>query len=298
MSATGCLLCPRECGVDRRVGLGFCGAPQTMTVSRAGLHMWEEPCISGTNGSGAVFFSGCGLRCVFCQNYQISSRIRGREVSPRQLTDIFRRLEDMGAHNINLVTPTHYTEPLLRALELYRPSVPVIWNSSGYEKVQTLRRLEGLVDVYLPDIKYYDDAYAVRYSAAEGYFKYASAAAAEMARQTGAPVFKDGLLVRGTLIRHLVLPSAAGQAVKILSWVRRELPDAAFSLMAQYFPSGQAARYPELNRRLRRREYALALRHMLALGFEYGYYQRLGSASEEFVPDFGPTGGGNIIYES
>ena len=176
--------------------------------------------------------------------------------------------------------------------------MPVIWNSSGYEKVQTLRRLEGFVDIYLPDIKYYDDAYAVRYSAAEGYFKYASAAAAEMVRQTGAPVFKDGLLVRGTLIRHLVLPSAAGQAVKILSWVRRELPDAAVSLMAQYFPSGQARRFPELNRRLHRREYDLALRHMLALDFEYGYYQRLGSASEAFVPDFEPAGRGTIIYDT
>ena len=291
----GCSICPRGCGADRRISPGFCGAGNDMIVSRAALHMWEEPCISGKNGSGTVFFSGCSLKCVFCQNYEISHSVRGAAVSPSQLADIFRRLEDLGAHNINLVNPTHYTEQILRTFDLYRPSVPVVWNSSGYERAETLRMLEGIADVYLPDIKYYDDSYAVRYSGAPGYFSFAGAAVREMFRQTGEPVFKDDILVRGTMVRHLVLPSAAGQAVKILEWISRELPGVLVSVMAQYFPAGRASDFPEINRRLRRREYSAVLDRMIELGLYSGYFQALGSASGRFVPDFDMNAGDNLL---
>ncbi len=222
-----CTLCPRNCGVERTAesGAGVCRMGTQPKIARAALHMWEEPCISGTRGSGAVFFSGCGLRCVFCQNEAISQQGEGKIVTPARLAEIFRELEAQGAHNINLVTAAHFVPAVLEALSLYRPNIPIVYNSSGYESIETLRMLSGVVDIYLPDYKYIDPNMAAMLSGARDYPDVAFAAIAEMIRQTGAPVYdENGMMQRGTLIRHLVLPGLTGDSMKILTRIRDEFP--------------------------------------------------------------------------
>ena len=261
-------------------------------VARAALHRWEEPCISGTRGSGTVFFSGCPLGCVYCQNYALSHDGQGREVSVERLSGIFRQLEEQGAHNINLVNPTHFVPAIRRALLLRRPGVPVVYNSSGYERVRTLRALEGLVDVYLPDFKYADADAARVYSDAPDYPQVALAAIQEMCRQTSLPRYDaNGLMTRGTLVRHLILPGLTGASMRALNLLRERLPAGTpVSLMGQYTPCGEAAKYPGMNRRITRREYARVRAHMLAIGLTEGYVQDLSAADEAYIPAFDGTG--------
>ena len=288
-----CTQCPRRCGAQRLpdVPAGVCAMPETAVVARAALHFWEEPPISGVRGSGTVFFFGCNLRCVFCQNSSISQKGIGKSVSVERLREIFHGLIDQGAHNINLVTPTHFAHILLQALD--EPlTVPVVWNTGGYESVETLRKLEGKVQVYLPDLKYLDSERARRYSAAPDYPKMATAAIREMFRQTGPCVFDDGgILQRGVIIRHLLLPGGVSEAKAVMDWVASEFPRGSvyFSLMSQYVPLGRAGEYPEINRRLRKSEVKAAQEYMAALDLP-GYTQDGAAASEEYVPEFDLTG--------
>ena len=289
-----CNLCPRRCGAlrDETRGLGRCRMPSVPVAARAALHHWEEPPISGSRGSGTIFFSGCSLGCVFCQNQEISHRDFGKVVSLERLGQICDELIAQGAHNINFVNPTHFTHAV-RALLIRHPlPVPVVWNSGGYDRVETLRALEGLVDVYLPDLKYLDPDTAGRYSAAPDYPEAAAAAIREMVRQTGPCRFDgDGLLRRGTVIRHLILPGQVGQAKAVMDWVSREFPRGAvlFSLMSQYTPWGDLSACPELNRRLRPGEMRAAREYMENLGLD-GFTQERTSAREEYTPPFDLTG--------
>lgn len=288
-----CRLCPRRCGAVRSAqgGSGLCRMPESPVVARAALHRWEEPPISGVRGSGTVFFSGCALSCLFCQNEEISQRDVGRAVSLERLREICQRLLDQGAHNLNFVNPTHFAHVLARLLE--RPfSAPVIYNSGGYERVETLRALEGKVDVYLPDLKYLSPGLARECSGAEDYPAFAEAAVLEMARQTGRPVFdEDGLLLRGTVIRHLILPGHVAEAKAVMDWVARHFApgEVLFSLMSQYTPFGRARAVPGLDRALRASEARAARDYMAALGLE-GFVQEGGAARESFIPAFDFTG--------
>ena len=287
-----CTLCPRNCGIERGAteGRGVCGVGTLPKIARAALHMWEEPCISGTRGSGAVFFSGCGLRCIFCQNESISHGGEGEVISAARLAEIFGKLEAQGAHNINLVTAAQFVPAVIEALDIYRPDIPIVYNSSGYESVDTLRMLEGYIDVYLPDYKYIDPAMAKLLSGAEDYPDVALAAIREMIRQTGPAVYdENGMMTRGTQIRHLVLPGLTGDSMKILSMIADEFPGVPVSLMGQYTPFGRALDMPGMNRKLKKKEYARVLAHMEALELP-GYRQELESASDAFVPAFDGTG--------
>ena len=266
-----CNLCPRQCGALRTQTQrnGRCRMPDAPMVARAALHLWEEPPISGTQGSGTVFFSGCSLGCVFCQNEQISHRDFGKPVTVDRLREIFGALIAQGAHNINLVNPTHYAHVVAQALEQPLP-VPVVWNSGGYDRVETLRALEGKVDIYLPDYKYRTADYAARYADAADYPQAAEAAIVEMVRQTGLYCYENGLLKRGVIIRHLLLPGKLAEAKRVMDWVAETFQpgQVLFSLMSQYIPWGRAAEYPELNRRLRPSEIRAAEGYMADLGLE------------------------------
>lgn len=288
-----CTICPRSCARERfdDHGEGLCGEGMLPRLARAALHLWEEPCISGTRGSGTVFFSGCNLQCMFCQNYALSHENLGKTVSVERLADIFRELEAQGAHNINLVNPTHFVPTILKAFDLYRPGIPVVYNCGGYEKVETLRALEGVIDIYLPDFKYIDSDAARVYSKAADYPEICQSALLEMTRQTGAPQYDlNGLMTRGTLVRHLVLPGLTGHAMRILNWIRENLPEGTpVSLMGQYTPYGEAANYPGMNRRLKKKEYAQVCAHMRFLELP-GYMQELSAADTQFIPAFDLTG--------
>ena len=289
-----CSLCPRLCRAERTetAGRGHCRMPELPVVARAALHMWEEPPISGTRGSGTVFFSGCSLDCVFCQNDQISHRDFGKGVTVERLREICQALIAQGAHNINFVNPTHYAHVVKALLEDHPLSVPVVWNTGGYDRVKTLRELEGLVDIYLPDLKYLDVEVARRCSAAPDYPQAATAAIREMVRQTGPCRFdENGLLTRGVIIRHLILPGQVNGAKAVMDWVTREFPPGTvlFSLMSQYTPWGDLSSYPQLNRRLRRGEIRAAQDYMVSLGLD-GFTQERTSAREEYTPPFDLTG--------
>lgn len=289
-----CSLCPRRCGADRAAGqTGFCGAPETPVVARAAPHFGEEPCISGTRGSGAVFFAGCNLRCVFCQNYALSRNQLGREITVQRLRDIFLELRDQGVHNINLVTPSHDARAIAQALDGLELGVPVVWNSSGYESVETLRMLEGLVQIYLPDLKYADAALAARYSAAPDYPETARAAILEMFRQTGPfRMDGDGLLQSGVLIRHLILPEQGDNSRRVIDWVSDtfEPGDVLFSLMSQYTPMGELSAFPELRHTVSPALNAAIYAHLLDSRIEDGFYQDLEAATGELIPKFDGTG--------
>ncbi len=289
-----CTLCPRRCGVPRSAqgGQGVCGMGTTVVLGRAALHHWEEPCISGNRGSGTVFFSGCGLRCLYCQNASISQDGAGRPITVARLAEIFAELEAQGAHNINLVTPTHFVPQILEALALHRPGIPIVYNTSGYESVDTLRMLEGNVDIYLPDCKYIEPAMAERYSGAPDYVAVNSAALIEMCRQTGAPRYDaQGLLLSGTLVRHLVLPGMAAQSMRILNWLAEYLPRGTpVSLMAQYTPAGRALEDPLLKRPITKREYDSVVAHLHAIGLTAGYVQERTAQDPAFIPLFDGTG--------
>lgn len=287
-----CNLCPRQCGALRTEteGRGLCRMPEAPVVARAALHKWEEPPVSGTNGSGTVFFSGCSLGCVFCQNEQISHRDFGKPITVSRLREIFFDLIGQGAHNINLVNPTHYAHVVLQALQEPLP-VPVVWNSGGYDRVETLRALEGKVQIYLPDYKYHTPEYAGWYSGAADYPETAQAAIVEMVRQTGPYCYENGLLKRGVIIRHLLLPGKLAEAKRVMDWVREQFEPGTvlFSLMSQYIPWGQAAEVPELNRRVRPSEARAAEQYMADLGLE-GFAQGVEAARSEYIPPFDLTG--------
>ncbi len=288
-----CTLCPRRCGAERteETGGGVCAMPTLPVVARAALHFWEEPPISGKRGAGTVFFSGCSLKCVFCQNEEISHRNFGKTVPVSRLREIFFSLIDQGAHNIDLVNPTHFTLPILEALEGGLP-VPAVWNSGGYDRVETLKLLEGKVQVYLPDLKYLDPAAAARYSGAGDYPETAKAAIREMVRQTGPyQLDEEGLLRRGVLVRHLILPGRVREAKAVMDFLAEEFPPhtVLFSLMSQYAPCARAGEFPELGRTLRSSEKQDAEDYFAAVGLD-GFTQELLSADEGFVPQFDLTG--------
>ena len=287
-----CSLCPRRCGAERTAdrGEGHCRMPALPVLARAALHRWEEPPISGTRGAGTVFFSGCSLDCVFCQNDQISHQDFGAPVTVARLREICLDLAAQGAHNIDLVNPTHFAHVVAELLAEPLP-VPVVWNSGGYDRVETLRALEGKVDIYLPDLKYLTPALSERYSGAADYPETAAAAIREMVRQTGPYVLEGGLLKRGVLIRHLLLPGRLPEAKRVMDWVAETFPPGTvlFSLMSQYLPLGRARDFPELDRRLRPSEARSARDYMAALGLE-GFCQESGADDAGFVPAFDLTG--------
>lgn len=288
-----CNACPRKCHVERNIGefsRGFCKMPYNAVLARASLHLWEEPVISGERGSGAIFFSGCNLRCVFCQNYEISHENFGKQVSKSEFIDIVKRLENQGAHTINLVNPTHFVPFIKEVFSEYKPSVPVVYNTGGYDDVESIRSLHGLIDVYLPDLKYFDSDVSKKYSNAENYFEKASKAVLEMQRQVGKSVIKDGIMQKGMIIRHLVLPKNTDQSIKILRWIKDNLPiDTYISLMSQYVPYVKTE-YKELNRRIVTAEYQKVIDEFERLGFENGFMQERSSAQTDFIPKFDLSG--------
>lgn len=291
-----CILCPRECGANRLAGeKGFCGADARVKLARAALHLWEEPCLVGDKGSGAVFFSGCGLRCVYCQNYEIAAAAAGEYVEISRLAEIFLELQDQGAANINLVTASHYVPQTAEAVRRARArglSLPVVYNSGGYEKPETLRLLEGLVDIWLPDYKYRSRELALRYSKAPDYPERAAEALDEMVRQSGEAVFApDGRMLRGVIVRHLVLPGQKEDSKEAVRFLRQRYGDRIYvSLMRQYTPLPRMAAWPELNRRVTTYEYRQVVELALELGLTKGYMQRGEAARESFIPAFNGEG--------
>lgn len=284
-----CNLCPRKCNTDRSAHRGFCGEALSMRISRAAPHKWEEPCISGNSGSGTVFFSGCSLRCVFCQNAAVSSGIKGREISPEQLSDIFLSLESQGVCNINLVTPSHFTIPIIHAIELaIRQGIklPFVWNSSGYESVESLRLLDGYIDIFLPDFKYKSPALSLKYSGAEDYFMVACAALETMKNLQRDNIFSNGLMKKGVLVRHLVLPGCTDDSLDLLDYLYDTYRHRIYlSIMNQYTPMS-AALPDALSRKLTKEEYNRVSSYALLLGIKNGFFQQGEAASESFIPDF------------
>ena len=289
---SACSLCPRDCHVDRNAGKkGFCGEDKTVYLARAALHMWEEPCISGKKGSGAVFFSGCGLRCGFCQNHDIATGSRGLAVTVERLSEIFLELQEKGAANINLVTGAHYVPQIVQALDQARMEgmdLPVVYNSSGYEKTETLKMLEGYVDIYLPDMKYMETDLAEKYSHAADYPDIAKAAVAEMVRQTGPCEFgADGYIRRGTIVRHLILPGHTRNSREVLNYLHETYGENIYiSIMNQYTPVRKFEKFKELNRKVTKREYEKVLDAAVDMGIQNGFIQEGETASESFIPEF------------
>lgn len=287
-----CSICPRECKVNRNLGnKGYCREDGQIRLARAALHMWEEPCISGEEGSGTVFFSGCAMGCVFCQNKTIATGEVGKSVTVGRLSGIFLELQEKKANNINLVTPSHYVYQIREAILLARKKgleIPIVYNSSGYEKVETLRLLDGFVDIYLPDMKYYEEAIALRYSKAKDYFITAKKALKEMVRQVGEPAFDEkGHMKKGVIVRHLALPGYMEDSQKIIKYLYETYKDSIYiSIMNQYTPLPYVSKYPEINRKLTSEEYEELVDYAIALGVENGFIQEGETATESFIPAF------------
>ena len=290
-----CDLCPRKCLVDRKKGeKGICGQTENLKVARAALHFWEEPCISGDAGSGAVFFSGCPLHCVFCQNENIANGTVGKEISLERLVDIFLELQEKGANNINLVTPGHFVPQIVKALDQAKKeglTLPVVYNTSSYETVDTIRMLDGYVDIYLPDFKYMSPVLSKKYSHAPDYAQVAKAAIAEMVRQTGKAVFvngdEDNLILRGTIVRHLTLPGCMEDSMQILKYLHETYGDTIYiSIMNQFTPLSNLEKYQELNRRITDEEYETLVDYAIEIGIENGFIQEGDTAEESFIPAF------------
>lgn len=286
-----CNLCPRKCGAVRTAhsGNGFCKMGELPVVARVAPHYGEEPCISGTNGSGTVFFSGCTMRCVYCQNYEISNEDGGRTITPERLAECYKELEDKGVHNINLVTADHFAHAVVKSLEIYKPRIPIVYNCSGYTSPKTLSMLDGLVDIYLPDFKYADDFLAVKYSSAPNYVNTAIAAIHEMTFQVGLPQFDDdGIMKKGVIVRHLILPAHTKNSLEVLDIVKRRFGDQVLlSLMCQYIPMSKVSdsEFSRINRKITRREYDKVKLEMMRLGID-GFTQELSSADESYVPEW------------
>lgn len=295
LDSSQCQLCPRNCRVDRSRTAGFCGSTDKLMAARAALHFWEEPCISGTCGSGAVFFCGCTLKCCFCQNHTISRGTVGKEISPGHLAEIFLSLQEQGAHNINLVTATQFLPWILPALDSAKKelTIPIVYNCGGYEKPEIIDLLKDYVDIYLPDLKYYNPVLSKRYSKANDYFQVASKAIERMILQTGKPAFdSQGMMTKGVIIRHMVLPGCKEDSISILHWMKEHLPDNSYliSLMSQYTPFYKSSDYPEINRRITSYEYNKVLDEAISLGLDSGFMQEKSSAREEYTPPFDMEG--------
>ncbi len=284
-----CKLCPHECGAYRDLNTsgGRCGLTLNPKVARIAPHLWEEPPISGTLGSGAIFFSGCTLNCVFCQNYDISAKNKGIQITAETLSDEYKRLEEMGVHNINLVSATQYLPEVIKSFELYTPKIPVVYNCGGFERVETLKALEGIVDIYLPDFKYSYDTLALAYSGCKNYTEIATKAIGEMLRQKGnLKVNREGIATEGVMIRHLVLPNYTKNSIGVLDILKENFGDnITVSLMGQYIPHGKAKDYPKLSRKITKREYGKVLSHLWALGLD-GFMQELESADKKYIPEW------------
>lgn len=289
-----CNLCPRKCNAERNdlSNLnGYCKMPLPPKVARAALHFWEEPCISGTNGSGTVFFSGCSLGCIYCQNYEISHNGFGKSLTAEKLSEIFKKLENSGAHNINLVNPTHFALSIRDALRIYRPNIPIVYNSGGYDRVETLKALEGYVDIFLTDFKYFSPDKADKYSDASNYPDIVKSALKECYKQIPKCTFdQNGIMQKGVIVRHLLLPQATRDAISIFDWVMENLPNAYFSLMSQYIPMYKAFEDKVIGRKITEREYEKVISHIIESGFENCYIQERNSANMQFVPDFDLSG--------
>ncbi|NLK97110.1 MAG: radical SAM protein [Epulopiscium sp.] len=291
-----CTLCPRNCHVDRIKGQkGYCKTTHELIVARAALHMWEEPCISGDRGSGTVFFSGCSMGCVFCQNYKIAQGLRGKKIIVERLSEIFLELQEKNAHNINLVTPSHFVPQIVQAILISRKkgmTLPIVYNCSGYEKIETLKLLKGYVDIYLPDLKYYSKEISKKYSNCEDYFSYASKAIVEMVQQVGEPVFDgNGMMTKGVIVRHLTLPGCLEDSKKIIRYLYETFGDKIYiSIMNQYTPMEPIKKYPELNRKITENEYEALVDYAIHIGVENGFIQEGDTASESFIPEFNEEG--------
>lgn len=287
-----CEICPHNCKVNRLEGkVGRCKATDKVKIALASVHNFEEPCISGTNGSGTVFFSNCNLKCVFCQNYKISQQGLGKEISIEELADIFIEQQNKKVENINLVTPTMYIYHIIEAIKIARKkglNIPIVYNTNGYENVETIKKLNGYIDIYLPDLKYYDNDLAFKYSGIKNYFENATEAIKEMYNQVGAPVLdENGIMKKGVIIRHLVLPNNLQNSKDVLKWINDNIDNKVFvSVMAQYFPTHRAKDFPELNRKLTKEEYEEIENFLYSLNLNNGYIQELGEHEEEYVPDF------------
>lgn len=279
-----CSLCPLSCGADRSKQAGACGAGDNIKIAKYYLHKFEEPCISGTQGSGTEFFCGCSLKCRFCQNYELSRNLRGKEISVQKLADIFQELEQAGAENINLVTPTQFSDKIIEALAIYRPEIPVVYNTHGYERLEVLQEIDPFIDVYLPDLKFYSPVLSKRYTGKENYFEYASKAVLFMANKPLA-FNEKGMLKSGTIVRHLVLPACTQDSKRIIDFFADNLKDNAYlNVMSQYTPMGDIKDFPELNRKITKREYDSVIDYAISKGIEKMFYQKRLSASEEYIP--------------
>ena len=284
-----CMICPHNCGINRLDGqVGRCKSKDTVKIALYSTHNFEEPCISGKKGSGTVFFSNCNMNCVFCQNYEISQQGKGKEISIQELADIFIKQQEKDVENINLVTPTSYVPQIIEAIKIARENglkIPIVYNTNGYEKVETLKMLEGYIDIYLPDLKYSDDLLAKRLSKVDNYFEIATNAIKEMHRQVGQPVFnEDGIMQKGMIIRHLVLPNHILNSRRVLKWINDNMNDVYVSVMAQYFPTYKAKGIEDINRKLTKEEYEEIESYLYRLNLENGYIQELGEHEEEYVP--------------
>lgn len=287
MNIHECNLCPNKCGIDRTNLVGVCGVGAEPRIARIGLHMYEEPLISGEKGSGTIFFSGCNMQCIFCQNYEVSTKAKGYNVTVDEIIDGIKKLEKSGAHNINFVTPTHYAHIVKEVLLSYKPSIPVVYNSSGYENVETLKELDGLIDIYLPDFKYVDSELAYKLSGKADYFNVVIDALDEMYRQTSATVIEDGLMKRGMIIRHLVLPDNTSDSLRVLETIKKRYGTGIWlSLMSQYTPQGKAIDIPPFDRPLKKLEYTRVVQAAKRLGFENCFIQSMDSVGEGFIPPF------------
>ena len=282
-----CNFCPRQCNVDRKEKLGYCKQTERLKLAKVMLHRYEEPIISGTRGSGAIFFSGCNLRCVFCQNYPISQGGKGKECTVDELINIFKHFEKIGAHNINLVSPTQFAYQIATALKIYKPKIPIVWNSNGYESSEMVEMLSGLVDIYLVDLKYSDNALALKYSRAKDYVENSYIAIMKMKEQQPVDIIENGLMKKGMIIRHLILPTHTSDSIKCLDFIAKNLgKDSIVSIMSQYEPRYDAKNYPEINRKIRPIEYKRVVNHALNLGLHNAYIQDLSSADSKYTPKF------------
>ena len=285
-----CTLCPHKCKIDRNINIGRCKAGNKIEIGGVSLHKFEEPCISGKNGSGTVFFSKCNLNCVFCQNYEISNLGNGRKIEIEELSKILLKQQENGAENINLVSPTIYADKIIEAIKIAKQKglkIPIIYNTNGYENIETLKKLEGYIDVYLPDLKYYDEKLALKYSNIKNYFNTATEAIKEMYRQVGYPIFNEnGMITKGVIIRHLVLPNNIENSKKVLKWIYDNLDRRIYvSVMTQYFPTYKAKEFKEINRKLSKTEYNEIENYIYELGIENGYMQDFSEENEEqYVP--------------
>ena len=284
-----CQICPHKCKIDRTKQIGRCKATDKIKIALYSIHNFEEPCISGTKGSGTIFFSNCNMNCIYCQNYEISQLGKGKEITIHELTDIMLKQQGKGVENINLVTPTSYTLQIIEAIKIAKKKglkIPIVYNTNGYENVETLRLLEGYIDIYLPDLKYYDNEISKKYSKVDNYFEIATKAIKEMYRQVGQPILdKNGIMTKGLMIRHLVLPNNIENSKNILKWIKENLDNNIYvSIMAQYFPTYKAKETDDLNRKLTNKEYEEIENYLYDLNLENGYIQELGEHEEEYVP--------------